>query len=77
MAYGAYRLALEKGIPIPQECRIVGVDDNTLNAWIAPWLTSIRIPYLDFGAKVVEQLQALWGGEQPSEQLLPHALIVR
>jgi LacI family transcriptional regulator len=77
MAYGAYRLALEKGIPIPQECRIVGVDDNTLNAWIAPWLTSIRIPYLDFGAKVVEQLQALWGGEQPSEQLLPHELIVR
>jgi LacI family transcriptional regulator len=77
MAYGAYRLASEKGIGIPQDCRIVGVDDNTLNAWIAPWLTSIRIPYSDFGAKVVEQLQALWEGEHPSEQLLPHELIVR
>jgi LacI family transcriptional regulator len=77
MAYGAYRLALEKGIEVPRECRIVGVDDNALNAWIAPWLTSVHIPYTDFGAKVLDQLQALWAGEQPSEQLLPHKLIVR
>ena len=77
MAYGTYRLALENGVQIPQECRIVGVDDNALNAWIAPWLTSVRIPYPDFGAKVLEQLQALWAGGSPSEQLLPHELIVR
>ncbi len=77
MAYGAYRLALETGVRIPEDCRIVGVDDNKLNAWIAPWLTSVHIPYTDFGAKVVEQLQALWAGEQPSEQILPHTLIVR
>ena len=75
MAYGAYRLALEKGIRIPDACRIVGIDDNALNAWIAPWLISVRIPYADFGAKVVGQLQALWAGEQPSEQLLPHRLM--
>jgi len=77
MAYGAYRLALETGVRIPEDCRIVGVDDNKLNAWIAPWLTSVHIPYADFGAKVVDQLQTLWAGEQPSEQLLPHTLIVR
>ncbi|WP_262027878.1 LacI family DNA-binding transcriptional regulator [Microvirga sp. Mcv34] len=77
MAYGAYRLALETGIRIPEDCRIVGVDDNKLNAWITPWLTSVHIPYADFGAKVVDQLQALWAGEHPSELLLPHTLIVR
>ncbi len=77
MAYGAYRLALEHGKQIPRECRILGVDDNALNAWIAPWLTSVRIPYPDFGAEVVDQLQALWAGGQPSERLLPHQLIVR
>jgi LacI family transcriptional regulator len=76
MAYGTYRLALENGVQIPQECRIVGVDDNTLNAWIVPWLTSVRIPYPGFGAKVLEELQPLWAGA-PSEQLLPHELIVR
>jgi LacI family transcriptional regulator len=77
MAYGTYRLALEKGVRIPQDTRVVGVDDNALNSWIAPWLTSIRIPYGEFGAKVVRNLQALWVGETPSELLLPHQLIVR
>ncbi|WP_040638418.1 LacI family DNA-binding transcriptional regulator [Microvirga lotononidis] len=77
MAYGAYRLALETKVRIPEDCRVVGVDDNKLNAWIAPWLTSVHIPYADFGAKVLDQLQSLWAGEYPSEQLLPHTLIVR
>ncbi|MCB8822042.1 LacI family DNA-binding transcriptional regulator [Microvirga rosea] len=77
MAYGAYRLASEHQVQVPKECSIIGVDDNTLNAWIAPWLTSVRIPYGDFGDRVVEQLQVLWAGEPGSEQLLPHELIVR
>jgi LacI family transcriptional regulator len=68
---------LEKGIQIPGECRIVGVDDNKLNDWIAPWLSSVHIPCGDFGAKMPDQLQALWAGEQPMEQLLFHKLIVR
>jgi len=77
MAYGAYRLAFEEGVRVPEECRIVGIDDNKLNTWIAPWLTSVRIPYADFGEKVLGVLKALWAGEQPGEQLLPHELIVR
>ncbi|WP_293867541.1 LacI family DNA-binding transcriptional regulator [uncultured Alsobacter sp.] len=77
MAYGAYRLAHEQGIDVPGACRIVGIDENALNAWIAPWLTSIRIPYKDYGASVVEQLQALWAGQAPPERLLPHELVVR
>jgi LacI family transcriptional regulator len=56
---------------------VVGIDDNALDAWIAPWFISVRIPYSDFGVKVVDELHALWAGEQPSEQLLPHELIVR
>jgi LacI family transcriptional regulator, galactose operon repressor len=77
MAYGTYRLASEMGIRIPQQSRIVGIDDNALNAWIAPWLTSVHIPYADFGARVLENLQSLWAGEQPAEQLLQHQLVVR
>jgi LacI family transcriptional regulator len=77
MAYGAYRLATERGIGVPRECRIAGIDGNALNAWIAPWLTSVHIPYPDFGGEVVAQLQALWGGEQPSDRILPHTLMAR
>ena len=77
MAYGAHRLASEEGIDVPRQCRIVGVDDNALNAWLAPWLTSVRIPYADFGERVLDQLRALWSGKEPTDQLLPHELIVR
>jgi LacI family transcriptional regulator len=72
IAYGAYRLAVEHGVPIPQRCRLVGIDGNAINAWIAPWLTSIRIPYESFGRHVVEQLQSLWSGAATSEVHVPH-----
>lgn len=77
MAYGAYRLAVEQGVAIPGECAVVGIDDNPLNAWIAPWLTSIHIPYDRFGAVVVAQLEAIWADGSPGEHLLPHRLVVR
>jgi LacI family transcriptional regulator len=74
MAYGAFRLACEQRVAIPSDCLIMGIDANPLNAWIAPWLTSVRIPYEDFGARVVEQLKLLWSGKPAGDSLLPHAL---
>jgi LacI family transcriptional regulator len=74
MAYGAFRLASEQRVAIPSDCLIIGIDANPLNAWIAPWLTSVRIPYEDFGARVVEQLKVLWGGGVAGDSLLPHSL---
>ncbi|WP_210494053.1 LacI family DNA-binding transcriptional regulator [Microvirga antarctica] len=77
MAYGAYRLAWEQSVSIPADCRILGVDDNALNAWLAPWLTSVHIPYDAFGSRVVAQLEILWRGDQPEDDLLPHRLVAR
>lgn len=74
MAYGAYRLAIETGVSIPRDCVLVGVDGNPLNDWIAPWLTSVRIPYAAFGEKIVSQLRSLWGGIPAGDILLPHRL---
>lgn len=75
MAYGAFRLAAEQAIAIPERCLVIGIDGNPINAWIAPWLTSVRIPYHDFGAGVVEQLHALWSGRPAADHLLPHRLL--
>jgi LacI family transcriptional regulator len=77
MAYGAFRHARESGLAVPRDCVFVGVDDNVLNAWIAPWLSSVEVPYADYGAAIVRQLEAVWGGAQRSDILLPHRLIVR
>jgi LacI family transcriptional regulator len=77
IAYAAYRLANETGKTIPDDCRIVGIDDNLFNAWIAPWLSSISIPYREFGPEVVAQLKASWSGEPTVARILPHRLVSR
>ena len=77
MAYGAYRLAGEQRISVPKDCLMVGIDDNQLNQWIAPWLSSVHVPYQDFGAAVVSQLMAYWAGEPAEDHLLPHQLVGR
>jgi LacI family transcriptional regulator len=74
MAYAAYRHAGETGRRVPEETRITGIDNNVFNKWIAPWLSSVEIPYRDFGAAVVEQLLACWRGEPAVDRILPHFL---
>lgn len=75
MAYAAYRHAGETGRAVPAGTRIIGIDNNVFNQWIAPWLTSVEIPYRDFGAVVVEQLLARLRGDQPRDRILPHRLV--
>ena len=72
VAYGVHRLARESGVRVPQDCEIVGIDGNPINAWLAPWLSSVEIPYRDFGPSIVKLLISLWGGERPREHLMPH-----
>jgi LacI family transcriptional regulator len=74
IAYGVHRLARESGVRVPQDCEIVGIDGNPLNAWLAPWLTSVEIPYRDFGPSIVDLLSSLWGGKPPREHVMPHRI---
>lgn len=75
IAYGAYRLVRETGLAIPADCRLVSVDGNALNIWLAPWLTSIRIPYETYGDHILSQLRALWDGGAVFDIHAPHRLI--
>ncbi len=74
VAYGVHRLALESGVHVPQNCKIIGIDGNPINAWLAPWLASVEIPYSKFGQSIVDLLSKLWGGEKPGEHLMPHCI---
>lgn len=76
IAYGAYRLAAESDLAVPRDCALVGVDGNAINNWIAPWLTSIRIPYETFGQHVLEQLRSQWSGAEASEVYVPHQPLI-
>lgn len=76
IAYGLHRRLVENGLRVPGDMGIVGFDDTPLNRWLAPWLTSVRVPYEDFGAAV---RRLLGGTDLPEsrEILLEHRLVER
>jgi LacI family transcriptional regulator len=73
IAYGAHRQAMERGLQTGRDITLVGFDDNPLNEWIAPWLHAVRVPYDQYGAAIVQALQAATA----QHIILPHALKVR
>jgi len=79
VAYGVFRRCHELGLAVPHDLAIFGFDDNPLNEWVAPWLSTVHIPYHAVGAAVTDALARLWAGEGNPEvaELLPFSLILR
>jgi LacI family transcriptional regulator len=77
IAYGAHRWLRESGIGCPEPVTLMGFDDNPMNDWIAPWLSSVQVPFQDFGPAIVESLEALWEGERGRRVLLPYRIVRR
>ena len=77
IAYGACRALTEAGLRVPEDVVLVGFDDNPLNDWVAPWLTSVQVPYDRFGDAVVEALRAIWAAIPVAPIELQHRLVVR
>jgi LacI family transcriptional regulator len=78
IAFGVRRHWRERGGDAAMPA-IVGFDDSPLNDWVAPWLTSVRIPYEAFGPAIVDLLGDLFGEAPPraGTRVLPHLLIER
>ncbi len=76
IAYGAHRMLLERDRSRGSGVLLVGFDDNPLNDWVAPWLSSVKVPYADFGQAILDavvQPDLLAG----SDTVLPHLLVDR
>lgn len=76
IAYGLHRRLVDNGLRVPDDLAIVGFDDTPLNRWLAPWLSSVRVPYEEFGPTV----RRLLGDSQlpaAHEVLLEHHLVER
>jgi len=72
VAYGAARALRETTLA---DLAIVGFDDNPLNDLLAPWLSSVRIPYAEFGPAIA---RALAGSDAVgSDVLLDFRLVLR
>ena len=82
MASGAMSVAHRRGLDVPKDMSVVGVDDTTASA-LWPALTTVRQPIFDIASTAVEVLiQALRGlktGREPEYQniVLPHLLVER
>ena len=78
IAYGIHRAAEEKGVEVPDELAIFGFDDNRINEWLAPWLSTVKVPALDFGPAVASMLDPDKTDQKTAEDIvLPFSLTIR
>jgi LacI family transcriptional regulator len=80
IAYGLFRRCRELGLRVPQDVAVFGFDDNPLNDWLAPWLSTVHVPCREFGPAVSAALERLWaapGLVQQNEVLLPYSIKIR
>lgn len=79
MAVGVFGAAAELGVKVPEELAVVSCDDMPWAGFLAPPLTSVRLPYRKTGEQAVDLLMVMLRGEEvdPRPVLLPVELIVR
>lgn len=79
MAVGALDAAVARGVRVPEDLAVAGVDDIDAAGLVRPALTTIRIDAHLMGGRAASLLLRRLGGETgPFEQaLIPHRLIIR
>ncbi len=80
IAYGAARRCRELGLKVPEDVALFGFDDNPLNEWLAPWLSTVHVPCDEFGANVANifrKVIANRAAEVPRQILVPFCLAIR
>jgi hypothetical protein len=79
MAIGALRAARERGLRVPEELAVVGMDDIELSAYTDPPLTTVRIEKEAMGRLAADWLIALIEGTSAARAVaeVPIQLIVR
>ncbi|GAB3168883.1 LacI family DNA-binding transcriptional regulator [Myceligenerans halotolerans] len=79
MALGALLALRERGLRIPEDVSVTGVDDIPDAAYFSPPLTTLQVDFFTQGRRAVEQLLArITGRELPDDDgALPSRLVVR
>lgn len=79
LAIGALRAAHERGIRVPDDFALIGMDDIEETRFSVPTLSTIQPDKAAIASWAVDRLIARMGGDQsgPYEQLMPYRLLVR
>jgi LacI family transcriptional regulator len=76
MAMGALAVLREAGRQVPADMSVMGFDDVTMAADLAPALTTVRLPMADMGAIALE-LTLRPPASRPRRRRTGHELVVR
>jgi len=79
MALEVIALLLEKGRSVPEDCSVIGFDDNPTCLFGPIALTTIHQPLFEMGADAVELVQQLISGKRKAikKTLLTPTLVLR
>lgn len=77
-AIGCVVAAQQRGLRVPQDVSVAGMDDIQPTLFVNPPLTTVSVPMADMGAQAASLLFELVAGrEVPETTIMPHSLIVR
>jgi DNA-binding LacI/PurR family transcriptional regulator len=79
LSVGALAALSERGLRVPQDVGIIGLNDMEMAAWSHPNLTTIRQPFAAMVTAVLDRLTQLMAAPDlaPQAQMLPCELVVR
>lgn len=77
MSYGARMALYRRGIRVPDDVSIVGVDDLPASAYVTPPLTTVRQPIYEIGLFAARALLYMLGQQVEPVEVPPLELIVR
>lgn len=77
MAIGLIRGLLERGVRVPEEMSIVGIDDIPFTDYAPVPLSSVSIPLTDLGRRGGSMVMRLLAGEEPGPDEVSHRLVQR
>lgn len=77
MAFGAALALHRRGLRVPDDVSLVGIDDVAGSIFRVPPLTSVHYPIVEIGRLAAEAALALLAGERPRPEVPPPRLIVR
>ncbi|MEU8651162.1 LacI family DNA-binding transcriptional regulator [Streptomyces sp. NPDC048737] len=77
LAAGVYKAARRRGLRVPDDISVTGVDDIALAAALDPELTTVRLDAELFGEHGMRALLAVLDGRTPEAGQIPVHLVVR
>jgi LacI family transcriptional regulator len=78
IAIGCIVEAQARGMRVPGDLSVVGIDDLDMSAHVSPSLTTVHVPTARIGAQAADMLiKAIRDGAQPEVIELPVGLVVR